>query len=103
MIKPITPTEAQSLKQTQIPDAVFDAFNQMIASEIDSNGQAVITQDEVIALICKKMGIDRFQVHMRWLDIENIYRNYGWEVEYDKPGYNESSSATFTFKQKESK
>ncbi len=33
-----------------------------------------------------------------WLDVEDVYREAGWVVEYDKPGYCESYEATFTFK-----
>ncbi len=34
------------------------------------------------------------------LDVEPSYRAEGWEVEYDKPGYNETYEATFTFRKK---
>ena len=32
-----------------------------------------------------------------WLDIEDYYANYGWNVYYDKPAYNESGRAFFKF------
>lgn len=32
------------------------------------------------------------------LDVEDVYRAAGWEVTYDKPGYNETYDATFTFR-----
>lgn len=35
-----------------------------------------------------------------WMDIEPIYRKSGWRVEYDKPAYNETYPATFTFSKK---
>lgn len=28
-----------------------------------------------------------------WLDLEDIYRDEGWTVEYDSPGYNETYEA----------
>ena len=31
------------------------------------------------------------------MDIESIYRADGWGVYYDKPGYNETYTATFEF------
>ncbi len=34
---------------------------------------------------------------MLWLNVEELYRAQGWTVTYDKPGYNESYPATFTF------
>lgn len=38
-----------------------------------------------------------------WLDIETVYEDSGWSVEYDKPGYNESYEASWTFKPKRKK
>ncbi len=35
-----------------------------------------------------------------WLDVEPIFKKAGWDVEYDKPGYNESYPATFKFSRK---
>jgi len=35
-----------------------------------------------------------------FLDFESVFRNVGWSVEYDKPGYCESYDAFFTFKKK---
>lgn len=35
-----------------------------------------------------------------WLDFEVVYEEAGWDVVYDKPGYNESYGANFTFKAK---
>ena len=32
--------------------------------------------------------------------IEPLYREKGWNVEYDKPGYNEFYKARFIFKKK---
>ena len=38
---------------------------------------------------------DVFSNH--WLDVEDIYREQGWNVEYDKPTYNETYDAYFVF------
>jgi hypothetical protein len=37
----------------------------------------------------------------RWLDIEKIYEDFGWIVEYEKPSYCEDFPATFKFSKKE--
>jgi hypothetical protein len=104
-VKPITPQEALELKQNVIiPDVVFEAFNELIATEFDGS-HASIRQDDVVNLILKKMsaaGIDDPQVNYRWLDIEPLYRKAGWQVEYDKPGYNEEGPALFKFTKKKS-
>jgi hypothetical protein len=35
-----------------------------------------------------------------WLNFEAIYEEAGWKVVYDKPGYNETYDANFTFTKK---
>jgi len=46
-----------------------------------------------------KKGLNRAEIFDKgWLNVEEVYRAAGWAVEYDKPGFNESYSATFTFK-----
>jgi hypothetical protein len=32
-----------------------------------------------------------------WMDVEDVYQKAGWEVEFDKPGYNEDYEANFKF------
>jgi hypothetical protein len=31
------------------------------------------------------------------MDVEDVYQKAGWEVEFDKPGYNEDYEANFKF------
>lgn len=95
-VKPITPSDIPSVKKNIIPDAVFEVFNELIAKNY-SNGSARVTQAEVINELARK-GISNSQIYTeKYLDIEDIYRENGWKVEYDKPGYNESYGAYFIF------
>ncbi len=95
--KPITPAEVVKLKVTLIPDEVINAFNELIAENF-SGGSSSFTEKKVVARIVKK-GISSAEAYANhWLDVEDIYRKSGWKVDYDKPGYNESYDATFTFK-----
>jgi len=107
---PITPSEAIEKKQQIVPEFVFEAFNELIARNL-SGGYATVKQDDVVALILKKMnsvsvtwegmGEDRARIFdEHWLDIEPLYKKAGWVVKYDSPGYNETYAATFTFKKK---
>ena len=105
-VKPITPDEIVDRKREVIPDFVFEAFNYCIVEEWDGRS-ATVGQDEVIDYIMsliEKEGIkdverqDLFDKH--WLDIEDIYREAGWDVYYDKPAYNETYEATFKFSKK---
>lgn len=100
MVKPITPAEAA--RGTAKPDFVIQAFNEMIASKM-SGGQARFTQYEVMDRICSLSGLTMTTsdiLHSGWLDVEPLFREAGWSVEYDKPGYCESYKAFFIFKQK---
>ncbi len=93
MSGPISPTEAASGKH--IPDEVFDAFNELI-----QEGSGVVRQKDVVARILAKMpAVDSNTVYQRgWLNVEGAYRAKGWRVEYDKPGWDESYEAFFTFR-----
>jgi hypothetical protein len=98
MIKPINPSEAR--KGDHIPDFVVDAFNQLIKEKFNG-GTATIKQDDVIQRIIEKNtvgGLTRQKIFdCGWLNVENLYENYGWVVTYDKPAYNEDYPATFKF------
>lgn len=98
MIAPITPIKALQAKQESIPDFVIEAFNELIIKGMNTSGSVCIKQKDVVALITSKQQISSNAIYSSgWLDVENIYRSAGWNVEYDSPGYNESYDATFTF------
>ena len=115
-VKPIRPEEVVTVKTTQIPDEVIEAFNTCIAKHF-AHGRANFTQKEVMEEIFHNMLKDHsgfgqsgdgdrwvedkkreiFANH--WLDIEDIYRQAGWSVEYD-PAYCETYDSNFTFTRK---
>jgi len=94
-VRPIRPVDASRKKRESIPDTVFSVFNHLIAENFDGR-QAVIKQCDILSAL-KPMFIS---INMNWLDVEDIYREAGWIVDYDKPAYNETYEATFTFKRK---
>jgi len=100
MAKPITPAEVTSKKLANIPDRVIEAFNTLIAKHYDGRS-ATVKQDEVLAAIVTDEITRSMVFENHWLDVEDIFREAGWDVEYDKPAYNESYPATFTFKSKD--
>ena len=100
-MKIIKPSEVVELKKNIIPQEVFDAFNELIAKNWDGHS-ATVLQDDVAALIISKFASPVNPYAEHWLDIEDIYRNEGWIVEYDKPGWNEDySGASFKFSVKD--
>jgi hypothetical protein len=102
-VKPVTPKEAVDRAREDIPNEVVEAFNELIAKDIDTlSGEATVMQDEVLELIRRKLKFknDEKIFGNKWLDVEPLFRKAGWTVVYDKPGYNESGRAYYTFKKK---
>ncbi len=95
--RPIRPEEVTKVQVEQFPPEVFQVFNALIAENI-SNGDALVFQEDAV----KRMvacGLRRALIFQKgWLNVEDAYREAGWKVEYDKPGYNESYPASFRFK-----
>lgn len=103
-VMPIRPDDVVACRQATIPDFVIEAFNTCIAAAY-ANGAAVVRLGDVVAAILRSMPsddspvMDRARIFReRWLDVEDLYRAQGWVVTFDKPGYNESYPASFTFK-----
>lgn len=97
MINPIKPSEVVEARTKTIPEGVIAAFNELIIERFNGTNSTVI-QREVVERIMHKMLVSReyvFTHHL--LDVEPIFEREGWNVEYDKPGYNETGEATFTF------
>ena len=97
-VKPITPKEVRA--GNHIPLFVIDAFNSCIAAKFNA-GTAVVKQDDVIEKLVRISGVTRDLIFERgWLNVESLYEKSGWSVSYDKPAYNETYPATFTFEEK---
>ncbi len=96
-VKPISPDEVVQKKKTSFPDFVLEAFNELITKNFRGKS-AIIKQNDVVNLIVSKGAIDIdavFAAH--YLDVEDVYRDAGWKVSYDKPAYCEDYEPTFTF------
>lgn len=92
--QPINPAD---VKPANVPDAVIEAFNTLIQHYWDGK-QARFKLSEAVTRIADEMGCNPADVYSKqYLDIEPLYRQVGWAVEYDGPAYNESYPATFTF------
>lgn len=107
-VGPITPKDIVKVKiQKVIPDFVLEAFNFLISQNY-SNGRSTVSQPIVVDKIIElsgKTGDEAKEVRSLiyssgWLDVEPIYEKAGWRVTYDKPGYNESYTASFEFRKK---
>ena len=97
MVKPITPEEAMKARPP-IPDFVFKAVNDLISLKARNTAKITIKQSEIVNKIIEYRDVPKQEIYdKKWLDFEDIYRDAGWKVTYDKPGYNESYEAYFEF------
>jgi len=112
VVKPFTPEEAQKAKSESIPEYVIEAFNAQLAKNV-KYGRATIYQEDVLREIVDHMPaevrrdnghsferLEQFILDNSFLDVEPLYRSYGWSVEFDRPGYNESYKAHYKFVKK---
>lgn len=96
--RPIKPEEVRARRIDFIPSIIFETINTIICEKFDGN--ATLKQEDILNRVCNEnSGLTRREIFDKhYLDIEPFYQEQGWKVEYDKPGYNESYPATFTFK-----
>jgi hypothetical protein len=99
-VTPISPLEALAASEKAVPEQVFEAFNELLAEKL-SRGRnrvsATFTESAVVARIVAK-GISRSELYERnWLEVKSHYGKKGWTVDRDRPGFNESYEATFSF------
>lgn len=98
-VKPVTPDDIHEQKLKDLPDGVISVWNTAIAKNWRGSNATVYQKDIVDDL--EKAGYKRTTTYSQgYLDIESIYEAAGWDVEYDKPAYNETYDAKFIFTRK---
>lgn len=110
MMKVYTPEDVMNKRNEMIPDFVITAFNDLLTENYQEDETimfAYIEQEDVIREILEYStddGLTRETIFKKhYLDIENLYRNNGWEVDYKKPMSDEYFKAYFVFKSKKDK
>lgn len=95
-IKPLSKEEVKKAKK--IPDIIIKTVNELLIKNY-SNGKAIIMQSEIVNIVSGDPdGISRTDIYdNNYLDFEDVYREIGWKVTYDKPGYSESYDPRFIF------
>ena len=94
--RPIKPSEIGDATKAVIPPFVFDAFNALIALHWNC-GCAEFKLSEARKEVKDRSPEKSDDFPSGWLNVEEAYRADGWKVTFDRPGYNESYPATFTF------
>lgn len=101
--EPIAPEDLIKAKTKYIPSPVIECVNELIAKHW--NGMSsTFKQTDLVDMIINAMYVSdeynwaKAQIfEQKYLDFEDIYRDKGWTVVYDKPGYNETYEPTFKF------
>ena len=107
-MKPIKPNEIKKQQLENIDPEMIQAVNELLMKEFESYSCS-LSQQDIIAkyfelknlentTINRKIMFDRKQ-----LNFEPLLEKEGWNVTYDRPGYNETYEASFKFKDKTSK
>ena len=97
---PISPNEVQSIKNIQIPNAMIEAANHLIVKNWNGTYANFKTKDlkeEYLSRTEFREIAEKEIYEYNYLDIENLFREVGWKVDFDRPGFNESYDSNFTF------
>jgi len=100
---PITPAEARRKKDLTIPSQVYEAFNELIVEHLGTNGYTFVKQIDVVNRILLKFKESGNPITIedilnnRWLNIERLYEDVGWEVCYTCRQLIEGEVATARF------
>ena len=101
LVAPIKPNEIIENLDKIIPQVVVQAVNELLKEQYRGK-EVTIKQKDIISKI---QSLDSsltsdILINKKYLDFEKLYRDNGWVVSYDSPGFNESYEATFSFKEK---
>ncbi len=122
IVKPIRPAEAKKQKEENwkrdLPSPVLEAINNTIVKHTEP-GSFIIDQNVMMKAILDRLAEGRAEYNGKeenmpwyyaatrqqvfdnhWLDFEPLYRKAGWNVVYDKPGFNEDYIGFWRFSPK---
>lgn len=100
-VSPLSPSEIMENKCSSLPEFVIKAVNNLLKKSYNGRDAVIIQVDIIDEIRRLDPSVTREQIFKnRWLDFEPAFESVGWEIEYDKPGYNESYLANFTFRKK---
>ncbi len=103
MTRPLTPHEVKQKQIQKTPSFVIEAVNTLLVA-YGYHPLIILKQSAVIAAILGHAPPDTQRADIfanGWLDFIPAFREYGWHVVYDKPGYNESYEPSYEFRPRE--
>lgn len=100
---PATPEAIHKMASESIPEFVFEEMNKLLVKKYRrTTMDAIIRLKDFKDALTARMASDQSALEFddRWLDLEENYRDQGWDVAFDSPGYNESYSSYYKFEAK---
>ena len=96
-VNAITPKEIIDNLDEVILPVVIQAVNNLLKTKF--RGKSVTIKSKEIIAEIKRLGGPSSKVlyDTNQMDFEPIFRVFGWEVSYDRPGYNESYDSYYEF------
>jgi hypothetical protein len=101
MVEPITPKQARD-NYDRFPSYVIESFNELISKNY-SCGVATFKQKDVVSRIISKTHGELSESDIfsrKYLDVEYYYEEFGWNVKYEKPFWDEAFDEYFEFREK---
>lgn len=98
IIKPISPSELKDNLEKIIPKEVIESVNEILRENYRGSGSITIKAKEIVNRISSKMDLTRETIYSRkYLDFENLYHKYGWNISYEQPDRDQSFDSYYTF------
>jgi hypothetical protein len=98
-IEPITPQELNESLGEIFPVAVITSFNNLLKEKYRGDNSIIIKVDEAVNRI---LSLDdsltrNILFEKKYLDIENLYRKFGWSVTFNSPDRDENFDSYYVF------
>ncbi len=96
---PITPGFIEDNLEYIIHPAVIQAVNELLKDSYRPGKRVTFTVKKVIQKaksICPELTTKEIEEN-KWLDFESVFRNVGWKVKFDTPGWDENYEQFYEF------
>lgn len=98
IVKPVSPDQLANQDEHDIHPSMIRAIN-ILLSRFDGYSLNLTQREIVEKFLNLEPNMKRSDVFdNNYLDFIGIYRRAGWDIVYDRPGYNESYEPNYTFK-----
>jgi hypothetical protein len=99
MIEPVTPQELNESIGESFPNAVITSFNDLLKEKYRGNNSITIKVNEVVNRI---LSLDdsltrNILFEKKYLDVETLYRKFGWSVTFNAPDRDENFDSYYVF------